>query len=179
MARPVLSAEASPESKDKFQDHKFDSDSGMSLQQVFTFSYRYWYIPAMKNLMIQVGKDEFLKMLRKSSEMIQAKFYKKLTPDQRTMRALAERVKKNYGSNPRLTLNITYEAEDRLEYTVTECLWAKTFREADAAEIGYAGVCYQDYPLAKAFNPEFKLVRTKTLMEGHDCCNFKIVKETL
>ena len=60
----------------------------------------------------------------------------------------------------------------------TECLWAKTFREADASEIGYAGVCYQDYPMTKTFNPNLKLIRETTLMQGHDCCNFKWSMET-
>jgi len=54
-----------------------------------------------------------------------------------------------------------------------ECLWAKTFREADAGDIGYAGCCYGDYGMTKSFNPKLKLERNKTLMQGHDCCHFK------
>lgn len=178
LAAPTLSAIESQELRDTFQKHKFDTDSGMSIQQAFNFAYKWWYIPAMKNLMQQIGKDEFLSMLRKSSEMIQSGNYKTLKPEQRTLSAMAKMVKDNYGSNPRLTLEMINQSEDTLEFNYTECLWAKTFREAKAEDIGYAGICYQDYPLTKAFNPKYKLVRTKTLMEGHDCCNFKIVLDT-
>jgi fumarate reductase iron-sulfur subunit len=61
---------------------------------------------------------------------------------------------------------------------ITECLWAKTFREADAAEIGYAGCCYQDYAAARAYHPKLKFYRENTLMQGHDYCYNKWVMET-
>jgi hypothetical protein len=60
---------------------------------------------------------------------------------------------------------------------VTECLWAKTFREADAADIGYRCICRADYVTAKAFNPKLELVRDKTLMQGHACCNHRYVMQ--
>ena len=45
------------------QKHKFESDSGMTMQQVYNFAYKQWYIPAMKNLMKQIGREQFLDML--------------------------------------------------------------------------------------------------------------------
>ena len=53
------------------------------------------------------------------------------------------------------------------------CLVAKTFREADAADIGYAAICYADFSVANAFNPEIVLTRNKCLMNGDDCCLFE------
>ena len=52
------------------QQHKFQMDSGMTMQQVYNFAYKQWYIPAMKNLMKQIGREQFLEMLKKSSEML-------------------------------------------------------------------------------------------------------------
>ncbi len=60
---------------------------------------------------------------------------------------------------------------------VSECLTATVFREADAAHIGYAAVCHADFALPEGFNPKIRLVRTKTLMKGHDCCNHRYVWE--
>jgi hypothetical protein len=51
--------------------HKFLCDSGMSFQEVYEFAFRDWYIPAMKNLKEQVGHDQFLEMLKISSDKIQ------------------------------------------------------------------------------------------------------------
>jgi hypothetical protein len=52
------------------QKHKFESDSGMTMQRVYNFAFKENYIPAMKNLMKQIGKEKFLEMLKKSSEMV-------------------------------------------------------------------------------------------------------------
>ena len=66
------------------------------------------------------------------------------------------------------------ELTDRVfEVKVTNCLWARTFRERDAGDIGYAAMCHGDFSSAAAYHSKLKLERTKTLMEGHDCCNQK------
>jgi hypothetical protein len=70
-----------------------------------------------------------------------------------------------------VTRVITEDTESSFEKKITECLFAKTFREAGAADIGYAYCCYYDFPAAQAYNPKLKLIRTKTLMAGDDCCN--------
>ena len=48
-----------------------------------------------------------------------------------------------------LTTEIVEEKEKAFEIKVTECLWAKTFRDAKAGDIGYATICYQDYAMSQ------------------------------
>ncbi len=163
------------------QKHKFQSDSGMTMQQVYNFTYKQWYIPVMKNLMKQIGKEKFLEMLKTSSEMLYENDENAdIDYSERTLTAYANNVKQAAEGfyKQRATFEFISSDENILELKVVECLWAKTFREADASEIGYAGFCYQDYPEVKAFNPNIKLIRETTLMQGHDCCHFKWVKET-
>ena len=64
-----------------------------------------------------------------------------------------------------------------VEVRVTRCLWAQTFREAGAADIGYAMVCHPDFLAGPAFNPKIRMTRTKTLMLGDDLCNHRWVVE--
>jgi len=162
------------------QQHKFQSDSGMSIQGAYNFAFKEWYIPAMKNLMKQIGREKFIDMLKTSSEMLHVPDEDAyINYDERTLSEWATRIK-NVCENwsDRITFEILNNNESVFEMKFTECLWAKTFREADASEIGYAGVCYQDYPMTKAFNPNLKLIRDKTLMQGQDCCHFKWSMET-
>ena len=162
------------------QQHKFFKDSGMSNQQVFDFAYKQSYIPTMKNLMKQIGREKFLEMLRKSSEMqyesYENAYYKDKERTLKTWSDYSKKLMKNW--NNWLTGEILTDNETVLEIKYTECLYAKTFREADAGDIGYAALCYQDYPWTKQFNPNLKLIREKTLMQGHDCCHFKWIMET-
>jgi len=60
---------------------------------------------------------------------------------------------------------------------VTECIWSQTFREANAGDIGFISICYADEAIAEAFDQRLKLIRTKTLMKGDDCCHFRWVWE--
>jgi hypothetical protein len=74
-----------------------------------------------------------------------------------------------------MSYDIVEDTEEAFEIKVTECLTEDIFRELDAADIGYACVCHADYALPVAFNPKIKMVRDKTLMEGHDCCNHRYI----
>jgi len=70
------------------------------------------------------------------------------------------------------TDEIVEETEDRLVFNMTECLWARAWGEMGAADIGYLWNCKPDFALVQAMHPRLKLKRSKTLMQGDDCCDF-------
>lgn len=73
-----------------------------------------------------------------------------------------------------LTHEIVEDTEKAFQLRVTECLWATTFRSAGVdGEIGHAAICNMDYYWPTAFNPNLKMERDKTLMQGHDHCNHR------
>ena len=119
-------------------------------------------------------------MLKNSSEMLNMTDKDSdINYNERTLIAFSDGIKKGCENwSDRLTFEILNDDENVFEMKFTECIWAKTFREAGASDIGYSGVCYQDYPSAKAYNPNLKLLREKTLMQGHDCCHFKWIMES-
>jgi len=162
------------------QQHKFQMDSGKTMEQLFDFAYKQSFIPTMKSLMKQVGKEKFLEMLRKTSEMqyesYENAYYKDKERTLKTWSDYSKILMKDW--NNWLTGEILTDTENMLEIKYTECLYAKTFIEADAGDIGYATLCYGDYPWTKQFNPKLKLIREKTLMQGKDCCHFKWEMET-
>jgi len=162
------------------QKHKFESNSRMTMEQVYDFAFKGNYIPAMKNLMKLIGKKKFLYMLKKSSEMLyendEDTYFKNKERTLKTWSEYSKKLMKDWDNI--LTGEILTDAESVLEIKYTECLYAKTFREADAVDIGYAVLCHQDYPWTKQFNPKLKLIREKTLMQGDDCCHFKWIMET-
>ncbi len=70
------------------------------------------------------------------------------------------------------------DTDKRQAYRFTRCMWAEIFAELDALDIGF-WLCEGDAPMASAFNPAIGFQRTKTLMEGDDCCDhiFYLEKE--
>jgi len=73
------------------------------------------------------------------------------------------------------TCETTVDESDRVTYIVTECIWAKAMQELDAAELGQLTMCDNDFLSASIYNPKIELIRTKTLMNGDDCCDFTYI----
>jgi hypothetical protein len=77
-----------------------------------------------------------------------------------------------------LTKEVIEDSAKAFELKVTECLFAEPFIEAGlGGEVGFAALCYMDYYWPKGFNENIKLVRDKTLMQGHPYCNHRYVLE--
>jgi len=70
------------------------------------------------------------------------------------------------------TCKLIEEGPNKVAYEVTECIWANTFRDLDAADIGDMMMCQTDFATAKVYHPKIALAREKTLMDGEDCCDF-------
>jgi hypothetical protein len=152
----------------------------MTHEDIFKFAYGE-AIPVLKNLSGQIGKDRFLEMLQKA-----------------TSEAAVREVEEAYGKQPKrdlatyladlkkpsplyqhaLTFEFVKDTEKEAEAKITECLWAKTFRKANAADIGYSLICHGDIAAIKAYNPKITLTRSKLLMKGDDECRFRWVMET-
>ncbi|MDH4272649.1 MAG: L-2-amino-thiazoline-4-carboxylic acid hydrolase [Candidatus Aminicenantes bacterium] len=168
-ARPVLQ-----EAK-----HKFDApfDRPLTYRQLFGARYGE-FIQLAKALEKEMGREKLLDFLKKNTE---ARLFQlgqqqaKQSPDQ----TFSTYVKTFRGPayDKTLTMQIVEDSDKVFELKVTECLWASVFLQAKAGEIGYAAVCFGDYAWAQGFNSKIRMVRDKTLMQGHDCCNHRYVWE--
>ena len=78
-----------------------------------------------------------------------------------------------------LTHEVVEDSEKVFALKVTECVSAEVMRSAGlGGAIGHAAVCNMDYFWPPAFNPNFKLARSKTLMQGDDICNHRYIDTT-
>ncbi|MEA3230457.1 MAG: L-2-amino-thiazoline-4-carboxylic acid hydrolase [Thermodesulfobacteriota bacterium] len=58
-------------------------------------------------------------------------------------------------------------------FNVTRCSYYEKYRELGLEEFGVGFSCCRDEPFARGFNPKLRLLRTKTIMEGADHCDFR------
>lgn len=145
---------------------KVTENSDMSFEQVFNFAFRDSLIPQLVALSRQMGREKLVEMLRNATDEVWFP-----TDAQKRFEA---NLPQGFWDHV-LDLEVTQNTADLKTYIVTKCLWAKTFRAADAADLGYALWCYGDYAMARS--QKKKLVRSTTLMQGHDCCILKYTKE--
>jgi len=162
------------------EKHKFLENSNLNYAQVFDFAFAGFFLPIIRNLGNEMNKGEFIEALKRAAEAAgkqSGQFMAKSSPE--ISLAAYTSVLKNPDPfwQHALTTEIVEDKEKAFEIKVTECLWAKTFREAKAGDIGYATICYQDYAMSQGFSPKLKMIRTKTLMQGHEYCNHRWVWE--
>lgn len=160
------------------REHDPAEKSDMTWEQVFRFTYQRNYIPTMKALQKQIGNEKFIGMLQ---EGLTAAAIAGMAKNPAPNREFATWVSGMRAVPPlyqhALLYRVVEDSPKAFEIRVTECLWARMFREENAADIGYAGICHPDYAAASGFNPKIKLIRSKTLMQGHDCCNHRYIVE--
>lgn len=68
-------------------------------------------------------------------------------------------------------------SQTRYSFDIIRCRYAEMYKELGLADLGVVLSCSRDFDLVNGFNPIMKLVRTKTIMEGHDRCDFRITLE--
>jgi hypothetical protein len=158
--------------------HKFDREipgPKLTYRRIATYQHRS-YIQFARFLQKELGEDETIRLIKKHTDE------KLLERAQKDLKRLGKSDFKSYISifrDPRmlagLNMEIIRDTDKVFEIRVTDCLSAVSFLAHKAGDIGFASVCWGDTIWASAFNPKIRLVRDKTLMQGHDCCNHKYI----
>ncbi len=153
----------------KFED-RIKKEYCRSHEDAWRWRFGY-YIHTMERLAEYIGRDRLLELLKK----IKDDGIKRNSPinPEHTLANFTEKYKDKDHYKNTLTYRIIEESEKTFEIRITECLWAKTFLERNAGDIGYLTICYGDFASAEAYHPKLKLRLTKTLMQGFDCCNHR------
>lgn len=76
-------------------------------------------------------------------------------------------------ANGALETEMLVETEIEIHYNVTRCRYAEMYREMGLAEIGGLLSCNRDGTFCTGFNPDIKLERRQTIMQGASHCDFR------
>jgi hypothetical protein len=160
------------------EEHKFDKEipgPKMTYRRIAALSNRN-FIRFARFLQKEIGGERVIELIKKQTEQRLKEQAKK------DLERIGKSDFKSYISIFRepnmlasLTMEIIQDTDTVFEIRVTDCLSAESFLPYKAGDLGYAAVCWGDYTWASDFNPKIKLIRDKTLMQGHDCCNHKYI----
>jgi hypothetical protein len=153
-------------------EHKFDTKVDWTMRQLFERQYA-TYIDRMNRLAEFIGRDQLLGFLKKSTE----NFYRSRATSKpgNTLTAFVNPFRESDYYKTIMTIEFLEDTERVVSWRLTECLHATIFCEHNAGDIGFATLCHGDEAWATAYNPKMQCHRTKTLMEGHDCCDHQDV----
>jgi hypothetical protein len=162
--------------KDPAEKHKLDAKSQFSYADVFDFGLKGTYIPILQALREELDREDYIELLKKAGEDAGRAAGRRMAqagPSNDFASFKAVLLEPDPFWKHTLTWTVEENTDEAFEVKITECLWAKTFRDANAADIGYATVCHPDYAMAQGDNPKMRMERTKTLMQGHGFCNHR------
>ena len=75
-----------------------------------------------------------------------------------------------------LQIEVLGQSEGRFDFNVTRCRYAEMYKALGIPELGALLSCNRDHALIEGFNPDVKLTRTQTIMEGASFCDFRYTK---
>jgi hypothetical protein len=72
-----------------------------------------------------------------------------------------------------LTIEPVRQDETHLDFNVTRCRYAETYREMGLGEIGHLLSCQRDGTFCEGYDRRLRLTRTQTIMQGASHCDFR------
>ena len=70
-------------------------------------------------------------------------------------------------------MDVLQQDARRFDFNVTRCRYAEMYRALGIPEVGALLSCNRDFALIEGFNPDVRLQRTQTIMEGASHCDFR------
>ena len=94
-----------------------------------------------------------------------------------TLVELSKIVNEVWANDDALKIKMMKEDEDELCFDVISCKYADIYEKLGIKELGCVLSCSRDFSFMEGFNPEIELIRTKTIMDGSECCDFRYVRK--
>lgn len=157
--------------------HKFDAEMDLTRRQFWADRGRQ-AINLFKSFDEAFGKEKVIEILKghtyKRAKGNGERFRKrKKTNDFETFKTRF--VGPGSYSETLIVADVVENSKTALEIKVTECVIAEAYVKAYMGEYGYAYNCWGDHCWQDGYNTKIKLIRDKTLMQGHDYCNHRYV----
>jgi len=77
-----------------------------------------------------------------------------------------------------LEIEVLGQSDDSFDFNVRRCRYAEMYREMGLAEIGDLLSCGRDGAMCEGFNPDLKMQRSQTIMQGASHCDFRFRLES-
>ncbi len=131
-------------------------------------------VPVIRAVSKRIGKSEALVILKEMNEQEAFQRGRNMmkTAGQNGLEGLINEVA-SWGEGGIWEMDVLEQTSTTYFFNVHRCPYYEKYRELGVDEFGVELSCCRDEPFARGFNPLLKLVRSKTIMEGADYCDFR------
>jgi L-2-amino-thiazoline-4-carboxylic acid hydrolase len=134
--------------------------------------------PLIRAVSQRIGRNEALAIVEEVNQQEAFKRGRRMAAklEQNGIEALVEEVA-GWGRGGVWEMEVLEQTLTTYFFNVTRCPYYEKYRELGLEEFGVYFSCCRDEPFARGFNPQIRLLRTKTIMEGADHCDFRYYLE--
>jgi hypothetical protein len=159
------------------------SIGGNPSRQITTLERREIQSPLLVSLIEgftrELGRDKAMQVAstairadaREAGKAMAAKFAGSST------RELLQVLKQVWAADEALEYDLLELTQKTLSFNVTHCKYVELYTRLGIKEFGYCLSCSRDESFVTGFNPHMKLVRTRTIMQGGENCDFRFIDE--
>lgn len=132
-------------------------------------------VPFIRALQSRFGEDAVLVMVREFVEEMSSKIGAEVarTTSGTPVEQFYALVPK-FSEDKALEVTVLEHSPKACRFNVTRCRYAEFYKEMGAADLGLILSCHRDFGLVKGISEDLQLLRTSTIMEGADHCDFHL-----
>ena len=94
-----------------------------------------------------------------------------------TLNDLLHIIQEVWAGGNAIEFQLIEQTDQKLSFDVHRCRYAGLYDRLGLKEYGFCLSCNRDAPFVEGFNPHMKLLRTQTIMQGAESCDFRIVMD--
>jgi len=131
--------------------------------------------PIFEEMVERLGKQQAVDVLRAAitcDSIQQGQAYASAEDGETTLEGF-HALLPQWKANGALEVEMLEESETQVHYNVTRCQYAEMYRQMGLQEIGHILSCGRDGTFCTGYNPNIKLDRTQTIMQGAEHCDFR------
>jgi len=132
-------------------------------------------VPLLKALQAELGEERANAIVRKALGELYRQFGEEFWRARKSQDVGDNMASafKTFAAGNALDYDVIKRTPDAFEANVTACRYAQFYQELGVPELGFLLVCNADFTMADGYDPDVRLTRTQTIMQGASHCDFR------
>jgi hypothetical protein len=132
-------------------------------------------VPLLKALQAELGEERANAIVRKALGELYRQFGEEFWRSRKSQDVGDNMASafKTFAAGNALDYDVIKRTPDAFEVNVTACRYARFYQELGVPELGFLLVCSADFTMADGYDPDVRLTRTQTIMQGASHCDFR------
>jgi hypothetical protein len=132
-------------------------------------------VPLIKAMQAELGEERANRLVRNALGEVYRRFGEEFarTENEKNLGTIMASAWRTYARENALEYHVIEQSQDAFALDVTKCRYAEFYKQLGEPELGFLLVCCPDFPIAEGVDPDIKLTRTQTIMQGASHCDFR------